>query len=184
MGFIFIFGLLLWGWAEISTFIFVSNEVGGLLNLLGVFLTAIIGIAFLKNQGLTVLNRVRNDLATGHPPIVSIADSVSLFIGGGLMVIPGYLTDSVGLLLCIPGFRTMVGMYLLRCAATKPHFNGFVNFGVGNFTREKSPQDPFRFSEQPCQPNDFDNIIDGEFEERPQAKNILKKTKSDPHNDR
>ena len=38
--------------------IFVSNVVGGLLTLLGVFLTAIIGITFLKKQGLSVLNRV------------------------------------------------------------------------------------------------------------------------------
>ncbi len=183
MGFIFIIGLLFWGWAEISAFIFMSNAVGGLLTLFGVFLTAIIGIAFLKNQGLSVLNRVRNDLAKGHPPIMPIADSISLVIGGGLMVIPGYLTDSFGLLLCIPGFRTMAGMYLLRWAATKPRFNGFVNFGVGNFTREKGRQDPFQFSEQPCHSDDFDNIIEGEFEERPEAKTILKQKKSALHDD-
>ena len=47
-----------WDGLEISAFISVSNEVGGLLTLLGVFLTAIIGITLLKNQGLSVLNRV------------------------------------------------------------------------------------------------------------------------------
>ena len=46
MGLVFIIGLFLWGWVEISAFIFVSNVVGGLLTLLGVFLTAIIGIIF------------------------------------------------------------------------------------------------------------------------------------------
>ena len=51
-------------------FIFVSNVVGGLLTLLGVFLTAVIGITFLKKQGLSVLNRVRSDLAKGHAPVV------------------------------------------------------------------------------------------------------------------
>ena len=63
MALIFIVGLLLWGWLEISVFILVSNAVGGLLTFLGVFLTAIIGITFLKNQGLSVLSRVRSDLA-------------------------------------------------------------------------------------------------------------------------
>ena len=48
MGLVFVGGLLFWGWIEISAFIFVSNKVGGLLTLLGVFLTAIIGIIFLK----------------------------------------------------------------------------------------------------------------------------------------
>ena len=61
-----------------------------------------------------MLNRVRNDVAKGHPPVMSIADSISLVIGGGLMLIPGYLTDGVGLLLFIPGFRTMAGMCLLK----------------------------------------------------------------------
>ena len=77
MRLVFIVGLLIWGWLEIIAFIFVSNEIGGLLTLLGVFLTAIIGITLLKNQGLSILNRVRNDLALGHPPVVSIADSIS-----------------------------------------------------------------------------------------------------------
>ena len=48
MALIFIVSLLLLGWLEVSVFIFVSNKVGSLLTLLGVFLTAIIGIALLK----------------------------------------------------------------------------------------------------------------------------------------
>ena len=44
MRLVIVVGLLLLGWVEISVFNFVSNEFGGLLTLLGVFLTAIIGI--------------------------------------------------------------------------------------------------------------------------------------------
>ena len=123
------------------TFIYFSNKIGGLLTLLGVFLTAIIGITFLKNQGLSVLNRVRSDLAKGHAPVASIADSISLFIGGGLMLIPGYVTDGVGLLLFIPGFRTMAGMCLLKWVTKKPSFTGFVNFGGSVFTGKNSLSD-------------------------------------------
>ena len=179
MALIFIVSLLLLGWLEISVFIFVSNKVGSLLTLLGVFLTAIIGIAFLKNQGLSVLNRVRSDLAKGHPPVMSIADSISLVIGGGLMLIPGYLTDGVGLLLFIPGFRTIAGMCLLKWATKKPSFTGFVNFGESNFTREYGNQDPFGFSEQSHHQNDFDDVIEGEFEERLDTKFYINKKKKD-----
>ena len=176
MGLVFVGGLLFWGWIEISTFIFVSNVVGGLLTLLGVFLTAIIGITFLKKQGLSVLNRVRSDLAKGHAPVASIADSISLVIGGGLMLIPGYVTDSIGLLLFIPGFRTMAGMYLLQWVAKKPHFTGFVNFG-GSASREKAQADPFGFNEQPRHQNNFDDVIEGEFTERPDAKSYVNQKK-------
>ena len=46
MALVFFGGLLFWGWIEILAFIFVSNVIGGLLTLLGVFLTAIVGITF------------------------------------------------------------------------------------------------------------------------------------------
>ena len=183
MALIFIVSLILLGWVEISVFKFVSNEVGSLLTFLGVFLTAIIGITFLKNQGLSVLNRVRNDLAKGHPPVVSIADSISLVVGGGLMLIPGYVTDGVGLLLFIPGFRTIAGMCLLQWVANKPSFTGFVNFDGNAFTRGNGNQDPFGFSEQSHQQNDFDDVIEGDFEERPDAQSYIKQKKKDHHND-
>ena len=183
MALIFIVSLLLLGWVEISVFIFVSNEVGSLLTLLGVFLTAVIGITFLKNQGLSVLNRVRSDLAKGHPPVVSIADSISLVVGGGLMLIPGYVTDGVGLLLFIPGFRTIAGMAILQWVVTKPNFTGFVNFGGSTLKRGNSNQDPFGFSEQSHHQNDFDDVIEGEFEERTDAKFYIKQKKKKHHND-
>jgi UPF0716 family protein affecting phage T7 exclusion len=59
MGLIIILGLLIWGWAEMSAFIYIGSEIGGLLTLLGVFVTAIFGIALLKRQGLSVLNRFK-----------------------------------------------------------------------------------------------------------------------------
>ena len=183
MALIFIVSLLLLGWIEISVFIFVSNEVGSLLTLLGVFLTAIIGITFLKNQGLSVLNRVRSDLAKGRPPVASIADSVSLVFGGGLMLIPGYVTDSVGLVLFIPGFRTIAGIYLLKWIAKKPSFTGFVNLSESAFTQENSNPDLSGFSEHPRHQNDFDDVIEGEFEELPDAESYINHKKKDLHND-
>ncbi len=183
MALVFIVGLILWGWVEISVFILVSNEIGNLLTILGVFLTAIIGISFLKKQGLSVLNRARSDIANGHPSVVSIADSISLVIGGGLMLIPGYVTDVVGLLLFFPGFRTIAGMYLLQWVAKKPGFTGFVNFGGNTFTRGNSNQDPPGFNKRSHHQNDFDDVIEGEFEERPDANLYVNQKKRDRHND-
>ena len=67
MGLIIILGLLIWGWAEMSAFIYIGSEIGGLLTLLGVFVTAIFGIALLKRQGLSVLSRIQADLAKDAP---------------------------------------------------------------------------------------------------------------------
>ena len=53
------------------------------------------------------------------------------------MLIPGYVTDGIGLLLFIPGLRTVAGMFLLQWVAKKPHFSSFVNFGGSAETRKR-----------------------------------------------
>ena len=131
MGLVIILCLLIWGWAEMSAFIYIGSEIGGLLTLLGVFVTAIFGIALLKRQGLSVLSRIQADLAKGRAPVTSIADSISMVVGGALMLIPGYVTDGIGLLLFLPGIRTLAGVYLLQWMARSKRFTGFTNFGVG-----------------------------------------------------
>ena len=99
------------------------------------------------------------------------------------MLIPGYVSDGVGLLLFIPGFRTIAGMCLLQWVAKKSRSGGFVNFSGSAFTRGNSNQKPFGFDEQSHHKNNFDDIIEGEFEERPDAKPSIKQKKKDRHND-
>ena len=67
----------------------------------------------------------------------------------------------------------MAGMYLLQWVAKKRHFASFVNFSSGTLTRENDQQDPFGFGEQPRHQKDFDDVIEGEFEERPDAKSYI-----------
>ena len=174
MGLIIILGLLIWGWAEMSTFIYIGGEIGGLLTLLGIFATAIFGIALLKRQGLSVLSQIQTDLARGHAPVTSIANSISMVVGGALMLTPGYVTDAIGLSLFLPGIRTLAGVYLLQWMARSKNFTGFTNFGSGPFGNAASDNpasgsDGHRnrpFTKQHRKVKD-DDIIEGEFEERP-----------------
>ena len=174
MGLIIILGLLMWGWAEMSTFIYIGSEIGGLSTLLGVFVTAIFGIALLKRQGLSVLSRAQADLAKGRAPITSIADSISMVVGGALMLVPGYVTDAIGLLLFLPGIRTLAGVCLLQWMAKNHRFTGFTNFSGAPFGSAASgnpasgaaghQHNPFTKRQHKTR---YDEIIEGEFEERP-----------------
>ena len=170
MGLVIILCLLTWGWAEMSAFIYIGSEIGGLLTLLGVFVTAIFGITLLKRQGLSVLSRIQADLAKGRAPVTSIADSISMVVGGALMLIPGYVTDAIGLLLFLPGIRTFAGVYLLEWMARSKRFTGFTNFGGGPFGNAASGAAGHQhnpFTKQQHSTRDDDDIIEGEFEERP-----------------
>ena len=177
MGLMMIIGLLIWGWAEMSAFIFIGGEIGGLLTLLGVFVTAIVGIALLKRQGLSVLSRIQSDMAKGRAPVTSIADSISLAVGGALMLIPGYVTDAIGLLLFVPGIRTLAGVYLLQWIASSKRFTGFTSFRGGSFGGTGAQHDPFAQHRRHAKADD--DIIEGEFEERPDHDHQLGANKAD-----
>ncbi len=140
-----------------SAFIYIGSELGGLLTLLGIFVTAVIGLALLKQQGVSVLNRIRNEMRAGQPPITSIADSISLVVGGFLMLIPGYVSDAIGLMLFVPGIRTIAGIYLLQWLGRSQRFTSYVHVDSG--FSGTTPRQSRR--------GDDDDIIEGEFEERP-----------------
>ena len=175
MGLIIFLGLLIWGWAEMSAFIYIGSEIGGFLTLLGVFVTAIFGIVLLKRQGLSVLSRIQADLTKGRAPITSIADSVSMVFGGALMLIPGYVTDAIGLLLYLPGIRALASIYLLQWLVKSKRFTAFTNFGSrpfgnaasGNPTSGTTGHQHMPFTNKQHKMTDDDDIIEGEFEERP-----------------
>ena len=169
MGLFFLFGFILWGWAEMSAFIYIGGEIGGLFTMLGVFVTAIIGLSLLKSQGGAVMTKIRTDLAQGRAPVGSVADSISLAVGGILMLIPGYVTDGIGVLLFIPGLRTVAGAWMLSQLVTNNRFKGFVHVagqggvnGQGGFSAHNSG--PF---------HDADDVIKGDVTEHRPPKDRL-----------
>ena len=171
MGLLFLFAFILWGWAEMSAFIYIGGEIGGLLTLLGIFVTAIIGLSLLKSQGSAVMTKIRTDLAHGRAPVGSVADSISLAVGGVLMLIPGYVTDGVGVLLFIPGLRTMAGTWMLHHLITNSRFKGFVHVdGQGGITGqgEFSAHNPRSF-------RDNDDVIEGNATEHQSPSDHLHK---------
>ena len=148
-----------------SAFIYIGEEIGGLFTLLGVFATAIIGLSLLKSQGSAVMAKVRTDLAQGRAPVGSVADSISLAVGGILMLIPGYVTDGIGVLLFIPGIRTIAGVWMLHQLVTNNRFKGFFHVaGQSGF----SQHDMETF-------HDADDVIEGEFTEHQPTRDHLNK---------
>jgi len=146
-----------------SAFIFIGGEIGGLLTLLGIFVTAIIGLSLLKGQGKAVMAQIHTDLAQGHAPVSSIADSVSLAVGGILMLIPGYITDSVGILLFVPGLRTIAGAWISHHLIATSQFKGFVHVGGQSGFNDQTPHS---YAED-------DDVIEGDVTEHTPKKNRL-----------
>lgn len=99
---------------EIAVFI----ELGGYLGLwptIGtVILTAMVGSALLRWQGLSTLHRVMRSVEQGRLPLAEVFDGLCLLVAGALLLTPGFVTDAVGLALFVPMFRAALGRALAR----------------------------------------------------------------------
>jgi UPF0716 protein FxsA len=80
-----------------------------------VMLTAVIGVALLKRQGLATLTRGTARMNRGEVPAQEMAEGILLAVAGALLLTPGFVTDAFGFLLLFPPTRlAMVGVLLKR----------------------------------------------------------------------
>ncbi|WP_163116909.1 FxsA family protein [Bacillus subtilis] len=86
---------------EIGIFLFLGKLIGILPTVLFMILTGIIGAAAAKKQGTEVYYKVQRDLQYGKMPGEAIADGLCIFIGGLLLMLPGFLSDLAGACLLI-----------------------------------------------------------------------------------
>ncbi len=98
---------------EIAVFIKACEIVGLWPTLAIVIMTAIVGTALLRAQGLATLARVRHSLDRGEIPVEDVFTGMCLLVAGALLLTPGFLTDSLGLLLFVPPVRHAIGHFVL-----------------------------------------------------------------------
>lgn len=100
--------LLLLPLAEIGTFIWVGGRIGVGWTLLLVVASVVVGLALLKRQTLSTLQRARAEARAGRVPEREIVHGALIALAGVLLVIPGFLSDIAGLLLFLPPVRDAV----------------------------------------------------------------------------
>lgn len=100
--------------AEIAVFIKVGQIVGLGWTLLLVVLTAVLGVALLRRQGLRTLTLTQQKLDRGELPVGELFEGLCLLTAGGLLLMPGFITDIIGLALFVPPIRKFLGTAILR----------------------------------------------------------------------
>ena len=99
---IFIIGIPL---IEIYLMIKIGGVIGAFNTIFLIFFTAITGIYFAKLQGLSAIRSGVGQLIKNEIPIYEIISGAALVFAALLLIIPGFLTDLIGLLLIIPVTR-------------------------------------------------------------------------------
>ena len=93
---------------EIYLLIQVGSLIGAVPTIGLVVLTAVLGVALLRAQGLQTFLRLQQSLAEGRSPAMEMLEGAALLIGGALLLTPGFFTDLVGFVCLVPHTRRAV----------------------------------------------------------------------------
>jgi UPF0716 protein FxsA len=141
---------------EIVVFVLVGSKIGVLPTVGLVILTAAAGSILLRWQGFNALTRIQKELAAHRVPGKEMVQGVMILLAGFLLLTPGFVTDTLGLLLFIPPVRDAVWRFLSTRVNVQTFGAGFAQRGSGRraepgvvdldedeYKREGNPDSPW-----------------------------------------
>jgi UPF0716 protein FxsA len=102
--------------AEVALFIQAGQLIGIIPTILITIGTAIAGSILMRVQGFQTMNNLAQSLEKGEMPVTPVIDGIGIMAAGLLLLTPGFLTDTIGLLLFVPPIRRGLAKWLLRRA--------------------------------------------------------------------
>lgn len=131
-----------------------------------IVLTAFIGTAVLRQQGLETMNRMSAEMSRGEPPVEPLIDGVFIVVAGAFLLTPGVLTDAVGLLLLIPPIRRVIRRWGYQQLMRNRNFDFHVHTSTGSVDPGSPSSQRGGFDERRSKPRSQDSgpVIDGEYE--------------------
>ena len=110
--------LILWLIAEVFVVIKVAEAIGALLTVVLLIASWPLGTWALRSQGAAAGRRLKAAIEQGRPPAREVVDGALVLLGGVLLIVPGFITDGLGILLLAPTRRLMRPV-LLRQAQSR-----------------------------------------------------------------
>ena len=140
---------LLFPFLELAVLIKVGGVIGVLPTLLLIIASAVLGSMLLRVAGLATALRAREKLARGEAPAQEMLEGMLVALGGGVLILPGFISDALGLLCLLPFTRRL----LLRRLLARMQEQAL---------RQRAFADDLAARDAPSRPN----VIEGEFERR------------------
>ncbi len=97
---------------EIYLFIQIGGQIGAFNTILMILLTAVIGVYFVRLQGLSTMKSGITQLYKNQLPVYEMMSGAALAGAALLLIIPGFATDVIGFLLILPFTRNIFFKYL------------------------------------------------------------------------
>jgi UPF0716 protein FxsA len=104
---------------ELVLLIKIGGVIGVAPTIAIVIGTGVLGAWLARWQGLAVLRRIGDEMAAGRLPTDALIDGLLVLVAAAMLLTPGFLTDSAGFLLLVPGTRTKVRRLVAAAMARK-----------------------------------------------------------------
>jgi len=92
---------------EIYLFIKIGSQIGVFNTISLIFITAFIGVIYARYEGFNTLKSAMSQLVKNELPIYEIISGAALAFAALLLIIPGFATDILGLLIIFPLTRKL-----------------------------------------------------------------------------
>jgi UPF0716 protein FxsA len=106
--------LIAWPVAELYVVIRVAEAIGFLFTLLLLIAAWPVGWWVVRSQGRAVWRRLQVAVAEGRAPTKEVLDGALVIVGGTLLIVPGFISDALALLLLLPPTRALIRLALRR----------------------------------------------------------------------
>jgi len=104
----FLLLLLLFPVLELFVLVKVGMSIGFLATFLLVVAGSMLGVFVIRVAGLATAMSARESLARGELPAQQMMDGLMMTVGGGLLVLPGFISDVLGLICLMPFTRRLL----------------------------------------------------------------------------
>ena len=93
---------------EIYLFIKIGSQIGAFNTIFLIFITAFLGIIYARYEGFNTLKSGMTLLVKNELPVYEIISSAALAFAALLLILPGFATDFLGLLIIFPPTRRLI----------------------------------------------------------------------------
>jgi|TARA_B110000438_G_scaffold82760_1_gene82502 UPF0716 protein FxsA len=93
---------------EIYLFIKIGSQIGAFNTISLIFITAFLGIVYARYEGFNTLRAGMSQMVKNELPVYEIISGAALAFAALLLILPGFATDLLGLLIIFPPTRKLI----------------------------------------------------------------------------
>ena len=106
---------------EIYLFIKIGSQIGAFTTISLIFFTAIVGVFYVRYEGLNTLKAGVTQLYRNQMPLFELMSGAALAFAALLLILPGFATDVLGFLLIFPVTRKLIFFLLAKKKKAEVH---------------------------------------------------------------